>query len=64
MSSKALKANTGGELILACARVLEQMGKVGVIPKHQVLDNQASAAYKKAIGDSDMTYDLVPPDAH
>ncbi len=41
---------------------LEQMQKAGIIPKHQVLDNQASAAYKKAIGNSDMTYELVPLD--
>jgi hypothetical protein len=40
------------------------MQKAGIVPKHQVLDNQASAAYKKAIDDSDMTYELVPPDNH
>jgi hypothetical protein len=40
------------------------MQKVGIVPKHQVLDNQASVSYKKAIGDSDMTYELVPPDNH
>jgi hypothetical protein len=40
------------------------MQKAGIILKHQVLDNQASAAYKKAIGDSNTTYELVPPDDH
>jgi hypothetical protein len=40
------------------------MQKVGIVPKHQVLNNQASAAYKKAIGNLDMTYALVPPDDH
>ncbi len=40
------------------------MQKAGIVPKHQVLDNQASAAYKKAIGDSYVTYELVPPDDH
>jgi hypothetical protein len=40
------------------------MRKAGIISKHQVLDNQASAAYKKTIGNSDMTYELVPPDNH
>ncbi len=41
------------------------MWKVGIVSKHQeVLDNQASAAYKKAIGNSNMTYELVPPDNH
>jgi hypothetical protein len=32
--------------------------------KHQVLVNQASVAYKKAIGNSDMTYELVPLEDH
>ncbi len=62
--AEALKDNTGGKLILAWARALEQMQKQNIVPKYQVLDNQASAAYKKAIGDSDMTYGLVPPDDH
>jgi hypothetical protein len=62
--AEALKDNTGSKLILARARALERMQKAGIVPKHQVLDNQASAANKKAIGDSDMTYELVPPDDH
>ncbi len=61
---EALKDNTGGKLILACAQALEQMQKVGIVLKHQVLDNQASVAYKKAICDSDMTYEFVPPFDH
>jgi hypothetical protein len=62
--AKALKDNTGGKLILGRAQALEQIQKLGIIPKHQVLDNQASAAYKKAIGNSDMTYELVTLDDH
>jgi hypothetical protein len=58
--TEALKNNTGGKLILGCARAIECMRKVGIIPKHQVLDNQALAAYKKAIVNLDMTYELVP----
>jgi hypothetical protein len=58
--AEALKDNTGGKLILARAQALEQMQKAGIVTKHQVLGNPASAAYKKAIGDSDMTYELVP----
>jgi hypothetical protein len=61
---EALKDNIGGKLTLARARALEQMRKAGIVPKNQVLDNQASAACKKAIGNSDMTYELVPPDDH
>ncbi len=62
--AQALKNNTGGKLILGCAWALEHMRKAGIVPKHQVLDNQALVGYKKAIGDSDMTYELVPPDDH
>jgi hypothetical protein len=62
--TKTLKDNTGGELILGCARALERMRKMGIVSKHQVLDSQASVAYKKAVSNSDMTYDLVPPDTH
>ncbi len=61
---EAFNDNTGGKLILGRAWALGHMRKVGTVPKHQVLDNQASAAYKKAIGDSDMTYELVPPHNH
>jgi hypothetical protein len=50
--AEAFKDNTGGKLILAHAQALEQMRKAGIVRKHQVLDNQASTAYKKAIGDS------------
>jgi hypothetical protein len=38
------------------------MQKAGIVPKHQVLDIQASVAYKKAINDSNLTYELVPLD--
>jgi hypothetical protein len=56
---EALKDNTGSELILARAQALEQMQKAGIVLKHQILDNQASAAYKKAISDFNMTYEVV-----
>jgi hypothetical protein len=42
--AEALKNNTGGKLILGHTRALEHMQEVGIVPKHQVLDNQASAA--------------------
>jgi hypothetical protein len=46
---EALKDNTGGELFLAQARAMERMRKAGIVPKHQILDNQNSVAYKEAI---------------
>ena len=61
---EALKVDTGGDLILAQARALERMQKAGIVPKHQILDNQKSAAYEEAICTSGMTFELVPPDNH
>jgi hypothetical protein len=61
---EALKNNTGGKLFLGRAWALEHMRKAGILPKHQVLDNHALVAYKRAISDSDMNYELVPPYNH
>ena len=36
----------------------------GAIPKHQILNNQASAEYKAAIEASGISYELVPPEEH
>ena len=35
-----------------------------IIPKHQVLDNEISYAYRTEIRDTNMTFQLVPPDDH
>jgi hypothetical protein len=40
------------------------MQKAGIIPKHQILDNQKSAVYEEAICASGMTFELVPPNDH
>eukprot|EP00804_Cyclotella_cryptica_P013052 CCRYP_002364-RB/>CCRYP_002364-RB protein AED:0.23 eAED:0.12 QI:0/-1/0/1/-1/0/1/0/316 len=58
------KNRTEGELTLARTRALSRMRACGLSPKHQVLDNEASGAYKQAILNSGMTYQLVPPDDH
>jgi hypothetical protein len=59
-----MQNQSGGELILACARALARMQRHGLIPKHQIYDNQASAEYEAAIKTSSMTYELVPPKEH
>ncbi|KAL7486156.1 LOW QUALITY PROTEIN: hypothetical protein ACHAW6_012454 [Cyclotella cf. meneghiniana] len=58
------KNRTEGELILARTRALTRMQTCGLTPKRQVLDNEASAAYKQSILNSGLTYQLVPPDDH
>ena len=54
----------GGKLILARAHALARMQRQGLIPKHQIFNNQASVKYKAAIETSSMTYELVPPEEH
>jgi hypothetical protein len=40
------------------------MKQCGIVPMHQILNNQVSAAYKTAIETSKMMYQLVPPNNH
>jgi hypothetical protein len=61
---EAMRNKTEGELILARARALQRMAACGIKPTKQVLDNETSASYKHAIINSDMSYQLVPPDDH
>jgi hypothetical protein len=62
--SEAMQNQSGGKLILARAHALARMQRQGLIPKHQILDNQASAEYKAAIETFGMTCELVPPKEH
>jgi hypothetical protein len=62
--SKAMRNQSGGELILTHEQELAQMRRHGIILKHQILDNQASAEYKAAIEASSKTYEIVPPSNH
>ena len=60
-----MKNRTEGEMILARQQALARMRIQGIIPSHQVLDNEISKAYKTEIQEATgMTYQLVPPDDH
>ena len=59
-----MKNKTEGEMILARRRALTRMKACGIAPKKQVLNNEASAAYNQEMAESNMTYELVPPDNH
>jgi hypothetical protein len=59
--SKALKNYSKGKLILARHRALAQMTQCGIVPRHQILDNQASFAHKTKIELTRMTCKLVLP---
>jgi len=61
-----------GTLIATRTKILEQMRRQGIVPKHQILDNQCSDRMKLAMeatvladgSTSRMTYELVPPEEH
>eukprot|EP00804_Cyclotella_cryptica_P000067 CCRYP_013730-RA/>CCRYP_013730-RA protein AED:0.38 eAED:0.38 QI:0/-1/0/1/-1/1/1/0/252 len=61
---KATTNHSEGEMILARTRALLRIKACGIVPTRQVLDKEASTAYKQAIRDSGMTYQLVLPDDH
>ena len=53
-----------GETILDQQLALKRMQLQGIVTKHQVLENEISAAYKDEILSADTTYQLVTPDDH
>ena len=59
-----MRNKTEGEMIRARTQLLHRMKLAGIHPKTQVLDNEASKAYKEAIVTSGMDYQLVLPDDH
>ena len=56
-----MKNKTEGEKILAQRMAMVRMKHQGIFPKHQVLDNDISAAYRKEIWATHMKFQLVPP---
>ena len=53
------KNRTEGDLIAARHIILERMKEQGIVPKHQVLDNEISKSYKAEIRTTGMTYQLA-----
>ena len=51
-------------MILPRRRALERIKAQGVVPTHQVLDDEISEAHRLKIKQTSMTYQLVPPDYH
>jgi len=61
---KATNNKTEGEMILARWWALLHMKACGILPKHQVVDNECSASYTHEISEAGMTYQLVPQNNH
>ena len=51
-------------MILDRRRALAILKHQGIVPKHQVLDNEILATYRKEIWATHMKFQLVPPDDH
>ena len=61
---KPTKNKIEGEMILARRYALERMKAQGIVPTHQVLENEISTAYRLEIKHTRMTYQIIPPDDH
>ena len=61
---KPMKNRSKGEMILEGRRALIKMKIQGILPKHHVIDNGISTAYKAEIQATHMTYQFVPHDDH
>ena len=72
MWAQPLQNQLEGTLIVAQTTILKFMWQQGIVPMHQILNNQCSAQMKPAMdatvlsdgSTSKMTYKLVPPDEH
>ena len=51
-------------MIKARRNSLKHMKLQGIVPLHQILDNDISEAYKEEILATNMSYQLFPPDDH
>ena len=61
---EVMKNRTEREMIKARHQGLKRMRQQGIMPAHQVLDNEISQTYKDNIRELGMSYQLVPPDDH
>ena len=51
-------------MVFAQRREMDRMRDQGIVPKHQVLDNEILSAYRKDISATHINLQLVPPDDH
>ena len=61
---ETMKNKTQGEMIKARRNALNHMKLQGIVPLHQILDNEISEDYKEGILTTKMYYQLVPPNDH
>ena len=59
-----MRNRTAGKIVKTYQTLMDRLKACGIHPKHQILDNEASADYKAAIKSNGLTYELVPPHDH
>ena len=64
IAMEPMKNRTEAQMIATYQRSIDKWKAVGLTMKKQILDNEASEAYKKAIKANGMEYELVPPHDH
>ena len=62
--AEAMRDRSAGEMVRAYKALIERLHKCKIFPKKQVLDNKISQAYKDAITEHKIKYELVPPHNH
>ena len=62
---ETMRNRTTAEILRAHQHLMDRLNERGIVPIHQVLDNEVSAEYKHQItAVNEMTYQLVPPGDH
>ena len=56
-----MKNRSADEMICAFQHLIDRLKGCGAKPKHLILNNEISAAFKSVVGTNEMTYQLVPP---
>jgi hypothetical protein len=61
---EAMKNCSSGKMIRVYQKLIDHLHAAGIVPKHQILDNECSDEFKETIKCNKVTYQLVPLHDH
>ncbi|KAL7501977.1 hypothetical protein ACHAXN_000105, partial [Cyclotella atomus] len=64
IAMEPMKSRKTAELIQAYSVIMDKLKSKGIIPKKQILDNEAPQLYKEKIEEYGLKWELVPPTNH
>jgi hypothetical protein len=64
IAMEPMKSREAHEMVRAYNHIIERLKSKGITPRRQMLDNEASKEYLKAIEKHGIEWELVPPDNH